>query len=146
MLFRTRCELFGRWTSTPSPRLGRREVWLSGSRAGDGAGPCLRLRHGFESGACNKWRGHWAGYPLQGGICASLRSLLNGSALSKTMDKNGQKVCLTKLSTGAFSRSVARLTDGIRKKKNKYPEMEELLGRDFQCPGSGTVIVRGISA
>ena len=73
-------------------------------------------------------------------------AVLNGSALSKTMDKNDQKVRLTQLSTGAFSRSVARLTDGIRKKKYKYPEMEELLRRDFQCPGSGTVIVRGISA
>ena len=72
---------------------------------------------------------------------------MNDFALS--MDKNGQNARQTKLSTGAFSRSVARLTDDIRKKKkNKYPGMEEflLLGRDFQCPGSGTVIVRGISA
>ena len=32
------------------PRLGRRGAEFSGSRAGDGAGPRLRLRHGFESG------------------------------------------------------------------------------------------------
>ena len=76
-------------------RLRRRGAEFSGSRAGDGAGPRLRLRHGFESGACNKWRVHRAGYPLQGGICVSWRSLLNGSALSKTMDKNDQKVRLT---------------------------------------------------
>ena len=65
------------------------------------------------------------------------------------MDKNGQKARQTSLNTGAFSRSVARLTDDIRKKKkNKYPGVEELLllGRDFQCPSSGTVIIRGISA
>ena len=65
------------------------------------------------------------------------------------MDKNGQKARQTYLSTGAFSRSVARLTDDIRKKKKKmYPGREELLllGRDFQCTSSGTVIVRGISA
>ena len=33
------------------PRLGRRGAKFSGSRAGDGAGPRLRLRHGSESGA-----------------------------------------------------------------------------------------------
>ena len=67
-----------------------------------------------------------------------MAEFVEGLRLSKTMDKNGQKVRLTELSTGAFSRSVARLTDGIRNKKNKYPEMEELLGPDFQCPAVET--------
>ena len=45
------------------------------------------------------------------------------------------------LSTGAFSRSVARLNDEVRKLK-KYdknnPEIEQFLSCQFQCPGSGT--------
>ena len=68
------------------PRLGRRGAELSGSRAGDGAGPGLRLGHGFESGTGTI--GEVALEAFARRHLCELADLLNGSALS--MDKNGQ--------------------------------------------------------
>ena len=41
------------------PRLGRRGAEFSGSRARNGAGPRLRLQHGFESGTVTVERLRW---------------------------------------------------------------------------------------
>ena len=135
-LFETRCALLGRcWTLTLTHALADAE-WNS-PRAADGAGPCLRLRDGSESGG------------VTNGEVVELDAFRKEASATwreftewlRTLYGHEWNEGASHLSTGAFSRSVARLNDEVRKlKKNKKkdPEIEQFLSCHFQCPGSGT--------
>ena len=145
MLFETRCAILGRWTSTPSHGLADEERnYQAPVRVME-----LDRVYGFDMdlrAALEQW-----GEVALDALCKESSVRVGGVCwmAPHSLWTRMTRWRVKPSSVLALFQGQWRLTDDIRKKKkNKYLAMEELLllGRDFQCPSSGTVIVRGISA
>ena len=119
------------------PCLGRRGVEFA--HAADRAGPCFGCEMDPRAAVLRMERS-WSWMPFARRHLRLGVSLLNGSAPSMDTSGNDDEGA-SHLSTGGFSRLVARLNDEVRqlkKNKKKDPEIEQFLSCQFQCPGSGT--------